>query len=118
MRENTDEGVQPAKDVPSGRCGTGTPGQASPNAASASTPAAARPKLPDPRSVLEDATLTRDEKIEKLRRWSIDARRVEASNDDGLQGAVTPSNLPAIQDALRQLGVGEDPAATQAGLNP
>jgi hypothetical protein len=67
--------------------------------------------------VLDDDTLTREQKIEKLRRWSVDARRVEASNDDGLQGAVTPSNLPAIQAALRELGAGEDPAVEQPGIN-
>jgi hypothetical protein len=100
------------------RGSAGGRGQPSPNAQPARTPGVAKPKLPDPTGVLDDPTLTREQKIEKLRRWSLDARRVEASNDDGLQGAVTPSNLPAIQDALRQLGAGEDPAVAGPGLNP
>ena len=79
---------------------------------------ASKPQEPSPRAVLDDASLTREQKIEKLRRWAADARRVEASNDDGLQGAVTPSNLPAIQEALRELGTGEDPAAQSPGVNP
>lgn len=93
------------------------PGRPSPNAESTRPPDAAKPKLPDPTGVLDDASLSREQKIEKLRRWATDARRVDASNDDGLQGAVTPSNLPAIQEALRQLGAGEDPAVQQAGVN-
>jgi hypothetical protein len=98
-------------------CGATGPDRTTPDAATTRPPSVAKPKLPDPTSVLDDASLSRDEKIEKLRRWATDARRVEASNDDGLQGAVTPSNLPAIQAALRQLGACEDPAAEQPGIN-
>ena len=93
------------------------PDKPSTNAESTRPPSVVKPKLPDPTGVLDDASLNREQKIEKLRRWATDARRVDASNDDGLQGAVTPSNLPAIQDALRQLGAGEDPAVQQAGVN-
>jgi hypothetical protein len=110
MRDNVDRGIRPEHEGPAGRCGT-TSG------AGGLPPAVGRPRLPDPRAVLDDDTLTREQKIEKLRRWSVDARRVEASNDDGLQGAVTPSNLPAIQAALRELGAGEDPAVEQPGIN-
>ena len=78
-------------------------------------PAAKPAPLPDPRAVLQDPTLSRDEKIEKLRRWGHDAREVETANDEGMRGVVTPSNLPAVQEALRQLGATEDPASDAAG---
>jgi hypothetical protein len=74
-------------------------------------PAARPAPLPDPQSVLHDPALSRDEKIEKLRRWSHDAREVETANDEGMGGVVTPSNLPAVQEALRELGASEDPCA-------
>ncbi len=77
----------------------------------ASAAAAKKPKLPDPRSVLDDVELTREQKIEKLRRWSYDARELEVANDEGMGGAVHASNLPAIHEALRELGACEDPAA-------
>jgi hypothetical protein len=73
-------------------------------------PAAKPAPLPDPQSVVRDPDLTREEKIEKLRRWSHDAREVETANNEGMGGVVTPSNLPAVQEALRQMGASEDPA--------
>ncbi|MEO6594499.1 MAG: hypothetical protein ABIP94_07085 [Planctomycetota bacterium] len=66
--------------------------------------------LPDPHSVLHDPALSHDEKIDKLRRWSQDARQVETANDEGMRGVEVPSNLPAVQEALRQLGATETPA--------
>ena len=74
-------------------------------------PAARPAPLPDPQAVVRDPDLTRDEKIEKLRRWSHDAREVETANNEGMGGVVTPSNLPAVQEALRQLGASENSAA-------
>ncbi|MCU0866368.1 MAG: hypothetical protein MUC36_21500 [Planctomycetes bacterium] len=50
-----------------------------------------------------DPTLTRDEKIEKLRRWSNDAQSMETANAEGMGGAAAPSNLQAVQEALRSL---------------
>lgn len=77
------------------------------------TPVAKPAPLPDPQAILADPTLTREAKIDKLRRWGHDAREVETANDEGMRGAVTPSNLPAVQDALRQLGAAENPVAEQ-----
>ncbi len=93
------------------RGSAGGRGQPSPNAQPARTPGVAKPKLPDPTGVLDDPTLTREQKIEKLRRWSYDARELEVANDEGMGGAVHASNLPAIHEALRELGACEDPAA-------
>ena len=67
-------------------------------------PPAAKPSpLPDPAAVLQDPTLTRDEKIEKLRRWSSDAQSMETANAEGMGGDAAPSNLQAVQEALRSL---------------
>ncbi len=77
-------------------------------------PAAKPAPLPDPQAVLQDSDLSRDEKVEKLRRWGHDAREIETANNEGMGGVVTPSNLPAVQQALRQLGATEDAAADNA----
>lgn len=77
-------------------------------------PAAKPAPLPDPEGVLQDPNLSREEMVEKLRRWSHDAREMETANDEGMRGAVTPSNLPAVQEALRQLGASENEAADKA----
>lgn len=66
--------------------------------------------LPNPQAVVQDPALSHEEKIEKLRRWSHDAREIETANDEGMRGVVTPSNLPAVQKALRELGAAENPA--------
>ena len=66
-------------------------------------PAAVPSPLPDPQAVVLDPTLTRDEKIEKLRRWSNDAQSMETANAEGMGGDSAPSNLQAVQEALRSL---------------
>ena len=66
--------------------------------------------LPDPDAVLQDPALSHDEKVDKLRRWSQDARQVETANDEGMRSVEVPSNLPAVQEALRQLGATETSA--------
>jgi len=66
------------------------------------------PQLPDPRAVLDDATLSIEEKIAKLRRWSYDARELDVANEEGMGGKPRPSNLDAIQAALRELGASDE----------
>lgn len=67
------------------------------------------PQLPDPRSVLDDPTLTREQKIERLRQLSYDARELDVATEEGMQGSRgAPSNLPRIQEALRQLGAEDE----------
>jgi hypothetical protein len=66
-------------------------------------PAAVPSPPPDPQTVVQDPTLTRDEKIEKLRRWNNDAQSMETANAEGMAGAAAPSNLQAVQEALRSL---------------
>jgi hypothetical protein len=38
-----------------------------------------------------------------------DARELETANDEGMPGMATPTNLPAVQAALRQLDTQENP---------
>jgi len=71
-------------------------------------PLHADPQLPDPKHVLTDPSLTTQQKIEKLRRWSYDAREIDVANEEGMGGIPRPSNLGAIQDALRELGANDD----------
>lgn len=69
------------------------------------------PQLPDPQQVLDDPSLSRDEKIEKLRRWSYDAREIDVANEEGMGGKPRPSNLDAVQKALRELGAVDSPTS-------
>jgi hypothetical protein len=69
------------------------------------------PELPDPRSVLRDATLTRQQKIDTLRRWSYDARELDVANEEGMGGEPRPSNLAAILAALHELGASDVPTS-------
>jgi len=69
------------------------------------------PQLPDPKLVLEDPSLTREEKIEKLRRWSYDARELDVANEEGMGGKPRPSNLDEVQKALRELGATDEAAS-------
>lgn len=68
--------------------------------------------LPDPAAVLADPTLSRDEKIAKLRRWCHDAREIETANTEGMAGPARTSNLQALHAALRELGANEESDAT------
>lgn len=69
------------------------------------------PQLPDPQAVLRDPSLNRQQKIAKLRGWSYDARELEVANEEGMGGPPRPSNLEAIQEALRELGAEDEPAS-------
>jgi hypothetical protein len=64
---------------------------------------AAPANLPDPQTVLDDASLSRSDKVDKLLRWAHDALELEVANDEGMRGAVRPSNLAQVREALREL---------------
>lgn len=72
---------------------------------------APEPVSPDPRSVLRDTTLTRQQKIDRLRRWSYDARELDVANEEGMGGEARPSDLAAILAALRELGASDVPTS-------
>ena len=61
------------------------------------------PSLVSPKDVLEATTLTRAEKIQRLRQMAYDERELQVASEEGMTGP-GPSNMAAIQDALRQLG--------------
>lgn len=70
------------------------------------------PQLPDPRTILDDPQLTREQKIKRLRQLSYDARELDVATEEGMTGnRGLPSNLPRIQEALRELGA-EDASTT------
>jgi hypothetical protein len=70
------------------------------------------PQLPDPRTILDDPNLTREQKIKRLRQLSYDARELDVATEEGMTGPKgLPSNLPRIQEALRELGA-EDESTT------
>jgi hypothetical protein len=67
------------------------------------------PQLPDPRSILDDPKLTREQKIKRLRQLSYDARELDVATEEGMEGSTgMPSNLPRILAALRELGAGDE----------
>ena len=66
-----------------------------------------------PEDVVEYAALSRDEKVEILRRWSYDAAQLAVAEDEGMGGG--EANLTdRIHQALRDLGV--DLGAETSGL--
>jgi hypothetical protein len=56
-----------------------------------------------PADVVRDPRLSREEKVEALRRWEYDARLLEVAEEENMTAA-TPSILGDILDALRSLG--------------
>jgi hypothetical protein len=60
------------------------------------------PQLPSPESILHSGSLTREQKIEKLRQMSYDAREMDVASDEGMLGP--PSVVGRIHRALRELG--------------
>lgn len=57
-----------------------------------------------PNEVLEDASLTRDQKIEVLREWHYDATRLQDSAAENMTGG-EPDRLQSVSNALLKLGV-------------
>ena len=57
-----------------------------------------------PEEVLNDANLSRDEKIAILREWHYDAMRLQESEAENMSGG-EPDRLRAVSNALLKLGV-------------
>lgn len=57
-----------------------------------------------PTDVLNDVTLTRDQKIEVLREWHYDAMRLQDSAAENMTGG-EPDRLQSVSNALLKLGV-------------
>lgn len=58
----------------------------------------------DPKDVLSDKSLSRDEKISILREWYYDALRLQESEAENMSGG-EPDRLRSVSNALLELGV-------------
>jgi hypothetical protein len=62
-----------------------------------------------PQDVVENSDLSREQKIEILRRWEYDARELQVADEEGMAPAdPQPVVLDTILDALRSLGAAAD----------
>ncbi|GGB79061.1 hypothetical protein GCM10011352_00870 [Marinobacterium zhoushanense] len=61
----------------------------------------------EPGDVLEEASLSREEKIKILRRWEFDAREREVAEEENMAG-VQDSRLGDILAALNRLGATDE----------
>jgi len=63
-----------------------------------------------PQDVVERSDLTREQKIEILRRWEYDARELQVAEEEGMKAPAgePPTVLDAILIALRLLHAGAD----------
>jgi hypothetical protein len=62
-----------------------------------------------PQEVVESNDLSREQKIDVLRRWEYDARELQVADEEGMAPAdPQPVVLDGILDALRSLGAPAD----------
>lgn len=61
-----------------------------------------------PAEVVADANLTRDQKIEILRRWEYDAHELEVAEEEAGMSVGRPEMFDLIVNALHALGVERD----------
>lgn len=57
----------------------------------------------EPNQVLQDTSLTRDQKMEILKQWEYDARELEVAEEENMAGG-TPSLLREVHKAILALG--------------
>jgi hypothetical protein len=62
----------------------------------------------DPKEVVANAELTRDQKIEILRRWEYDAHQLEVAEEEAGMGILSPDMLDRVIQALHTLGAERD----------
>ncbi len=62
----------------------------------------------DPKEVVANAELTRDQKIEILRRWEYDAHQLEVAEEEAGMGVRRPEILDQVIQALHTLGAERD----------
>lgn len=58
-----------------------------------------------PHDVVTQPDLTRDQKIEILRRWAYDAKELQTASDENMTGT-SEDRLTDVLDALHALGAG------------
>jgi hypothetical protein len=61
-----------------------------------------------PQELLENTELSREQKIEILRRWEYDARQLQVAEEESMEGP-QPVKLDAVLRALRAIGAATDP---------
>ena len=62
----------------------------------------------DPKDVVADVELTRDQKIEILRRWEYDARQLEVAEEEAGMAVRQPDLFDRVVQALHALDVKRD----------
>ncbi len=62
----------------------------------------------DPKDVVANDVLTRNQKIEILRRWEYDAHQLEVAEEEAGMGVRRPEMLDRVIQALHALGVERD----------
>jgi hypothetical protein len=62
----------------------------------------------DPKDVVASVELTRDQKIEILRRWEYDAHQLEVAEEEAGMAVRRPDMFDRIVQALHALGVKRD----------
>ena len=62
----------------------------------------------DPKDVVANVELTRDQKIEILRRWEYDARQLEVAEEEAGMAVRRPEMFDRVLQALHTLGVERD----------
>jgi hypothetical protein len=61
-----------------------------------------------PEELLENTELSREQKIEILRRWEYDVRQLQVAEEESMEGP-QPVTLDAVLRALRAIGAAADP---------
>jgi hypothetical protein len=61
-----------------------------------------------PAAVLDERSLTREQKIEILRRWEYDAREMQVADEEGFPARKPGVLLDSVLKALHSLGAGPD----------
>ena len=62
----------------------------------------------DPKEFIANTELTRDQKIEILRRWEYDAHQLEVAEEEAGMAVLRPEMLDLVLQALLTLGVERD----------
>ena len=62
----------------------------------------------DPKDVVANVELTRDQKIEILRRWEYDARQLEVAEEEAGMAVRQPDMFDRVVQALHMLDVDRD----------
>ena len=62
----------------------------------------------EPKEVVTNHELTRDQKIEILRRWEYDARQLEVAEEEAGMAVLRPEMFDLVVQALHTLGVERD----------